>query len=139
MKAVLEEILGRRTYSKLKENGSLKDWKYEIARLIDSIELSIKSTIRVADSDWYNDIDMLLQHGRESIKSSQTISDLFASLASTLTRLCFLQIGFVPRRMDIDRIPQSSRYWTLDIHRSVQYVQTQGQKEALCMFKKQRK
>ena len=139
MKAVLEQILGGDAYRKLKETGTLKDWKKESVRLLKAIQLSVVSTVRVADGDWHQDVKEVIAMGEGSLASSKSIDETFACLAATLTRLVFLQLGFLPNRMLVNRVGLTEPNWKLDILRSVQYVQDERQKSKLEAYRSKRR
>jgi len=134
LKAVLEQILGKATYRRLKETSDLKDWRGETARLLEAIQLSVTDTVQVADHEWYREMGETIEHGSKLLASSKSIDELLASLAATLTRLVFLQLGFVPLRRHQDRAVLRKGNWRLDGHRSVQFVQTEQQKQNLATF-----
>lgn len=52
LKAAFEQILGKRTYRKLKETATLSDWKVETKKLLKAIELSHIETVKVADAEF---------------------------------------------------------------------------------------
>ncbi len=132
LKAVLEEVLGHPVYLKLKETGTIADWRKATTRLLDAILLSITSTVLVADQNWREEIASLVLHGKETIRSCERAGDLFAALSAILTRLVFLLIGSVPSRHRCRKtVPLTADFWTLNQYRSVQYVQTAEQKQAL--------
>src|SRR5216683_2135203 len=87
LKAALEALLGHRVYSRLKETATLRDWKDEIQRLLRAIKIAIKSTVEIADDDWFADIDSILEIGKTQIAESKTAAELFACLSATLARL----------------------------------------------------
>jgi hypothetical protein len=96
MKAVLEQLFGRRCYMKLKETGNLKDWKVESERLLRAIEVATDSTVEIADPKWRSDVKDALDLGQRHVAGAESITSLFAHLCSTLTRLVFLQLGCFP-------------------------------------------
>ena len=61
LKAVLEELLGHRVYLRLKETATLRDWKREIQKLLRAIKIAVKSTVEIADDDWFAGIDSILE------------------------------------------------------------------------------
>ena len=138
LKAVLEQILGKATYRRLKETGDLKDWRGETARLLEAIQLSVTDTVQVADHEWYREMGETIEHGRKLLASSKSIDELLANLAATLTRLVFLQLGLVPLSRQQDRAVLRKGNWRLDGLRSVQFVQTEQQKQNLAKFWKRR-
>jgi hypothetical protein len=132
MKAVLEEAFGHLVYLKLKETTAMRDWRKETIRLLDALALAINSTVAIADQEWRDDIVDAISHGKKTIKGSSTISDLFAALSAALTRIVFMQIGQMPsRRRRARTVPLKAEFWTFNSYRSVQYVQTTTQRQAL--------
>lgn len=132
MKAFLERILGHPVYFKLKDYASLKEWKKATIRLLDAVELAINSTVKIADQEWRDDIADAIRLGRDLIRGSDTSSALFAVLSAALTQIVFLQIGLMPSRPFHGKTaPLTADFWTLNRHRSVQYVQTAAQRQAL--------
>ena len=129
LKAVFEQILGKRAYRKLKETAGLADWKVETRKLLKAIELSIAETVKVADTELYKEANQILELGRIHIKGVKDISELFASLSATLTRIVFLQIGYMPTHGRVESVSLTARNWNLACVRSVQYVQSIAQKE----------
>ena len=129
LKAVLEELLGHRVYSRLKETATLRDWKDVIQKLLRAIKIAIQSTVDIADDDWFADIDSILELGKTQIAESKTTTELFASLSATLSQIVFLQIGFLPLgRQQKETIPLTKEWWTLTSVRTVQYVQNNEQR-----------
>ena len=129
LKAVLEQLLGRRVYLRLKETGTLRDWKVELRKLLRAIKLSIKLTVEIADDQWFVDVYNTLELGQKQIGDSKTVTALFAHLSATLTRLVFLQIGYFPSgRYHKQTIPITKEWWTLKGVRTVQYVQSGEQR-----------
>lgn len=129
LKAVFEQVLGERTYQKLKETATLSDWKTETRKLLRAIELSIAETVKVADAEFHQEVKQILELGHSLIKSTKEISELFASLSAILTRLVFLQIGFIPNNHQMESVSLSQKNWNLACVRSVQYVQSIEQKD----------
>lgn len=130
LKAALEQILGNRTYRKLKETATLSDWRLETKKLLKAIELSINETVRVADAEFHTETKAILELGQTHITAAKEISELFASLAATLTRLAFLQIGYIPTHHGIESISLAQKNWNLSYVRSVQFVQSVEQKKS---------
>ena len=135
LKATFEELFGRPMYMELKENTDLADWKNASNKLLDAIRFSIRSSVHTADDEWFASIEDAIQRGRDHIKLARTASDLFASLSATLIHIVFTQIGFMPTRGSREKtVPLTKEYWEFDRFRSVQYVQTKEQKEALAGY-----
>jgi hypothetical protein len=138
LKAAFEQILGRRTYRKLKETATLSDWKVETKKILKAIELSIAETVKVADAEFYKEAKQLIELGHIHIKSAKDISELFASLSATLTRIIFLQIGYIPAHNSLESVPLTQKNWNLACVRSIQYVQSTEQKEVAKRIKDRR-
>jgi len=129
LKAALEELLGHRAYLHLKETATLRDWKEQIRKLIQAIKIAIKSTVEIADDDWFEDIDKILELADGLISASNNVTGLFANLSAALARLVFIQIGFLPLgRQRIDSVRLTKEWWTLNKVRTVQYVQNNEQR-----------
>jgi len=145
IKAVFEQILGKASFMKIKDYGSLAIWKAETVRLLKTIEYSIDTTVEVADEDWRGEIHTEIRYGITCIQSASEIGELFSNLSATLVKVVFLQIGFLPLghsnlRFTPPLIPQN---WKLNPVRSVQYVQSEQQRlaqkriqEAKCISRK---
>jgi hypothetical protein len=129
MKSLLERILGRSSFRRVKDYAPLAVWKAESRKLIRAVALSIESTVLVVDDEWKNEVKHLLDHGISRIELSSSIDELFASVAATFGELAFLLVGFVPNgHSRVDRIPLIAQNWKLDPLRSVQYVQSPAQR-----------
>lgn len=140
MKDVMEQLFGKRVYLRLKETANLKDWKDSTIKLLGAILLASESSTAVADDDWRNEIKDTVTVSINLISSADHISDLFSSLAATLTRIVFVQIGCVPNhRLAHRTVRLTKEWWTLSRYRSVQYVQNEAQKAALIQVREQRK
>jgi hypothetical protein len=145
MKAVLERTLGRATFEKLKDAGTLADWKKALIRLLDAIKLSVDATVTVVDPDWRTEIIQILNDGRSALPKHKHIDELFTSFSATLVELVFLQLGHIPSNATLvsnsstreapiklqRTVPLKPEYWTLRRFRSVQYVQTHQQHDNL--------
>jgi hypothetical protein len=139
MKAVLEQLFGRRCYMKLKETADLKEWKVECKRLLRAVEVSIEATVEIADTEWRSEIAGVLELGRRHLASARSITSMFAHLSATLTRIVFLQIGQLPSRGNVEAIPVVAKNWCLNAHRSVQYIQTVEQSAAVARLSARRR
>jgi hypothetical protein len=139
LKTTLETLLGERTHMRLKGAASLRSWKDEVLKLLRAIEVSVKSTVEIADTDWFEEIDSVLERGRVDIARSKSATSLFANLSSTLTELVFIQLGCFPKGRRRETIPLTKRWWTLRWVRSVQYVQTNIQRQTAQELRDKRK
>lgn len=76
------------------------------------------------------DVSELITHGIERLTTSRSIDELHAAAAATLGELAFLQLGFVPKaHCDVESVPLNARNWKMNPVRTVQYVQTDKQRE----------
>src|SRR5579872_1574344 len=129
LKAALETLLGHRVYLRLKETATLRDWKDEVQKLLCAIGVAVKSTVEIAEGDWFEEIDSTLKRGQNYVAASKSVTALFAHLAATLAELVFIQLGFLPLgRQSKETIPLTKGWWTLNSVRSVQYVQNNNQR-----------
>jgi hypothetical protein len=127
LKQTLEEIFGKDAWYDLKECTSLSKWKKRLCALLAAIKISIHETVRIADPEWFEEADALLERGNSAIKIAKSSDELFSTLSAFLIRLAFHQIGFIPRRITMKKVTLAKAYWRLDLKRSVQYVQTLDQ------------
>ena len=51
MKAAMEQLFGRDSFAKLKETGSLAEWKGESLRLLKAADVAIDNSVAVADDE----------------------------------------------------------------------------------------
>ena len=129
LKAAFEQVFGKSAFAELKECSDFKIWKKHCLKLLSAIGVAVHETVKIVDEEWFEEIDVHLEHGKEITKTAKSADELFASLSATLMRIVFLQIGFVPRRHSMDKVPLSKEYWKLDSVRSVQYVQSKEQRD----------
>jgi hypothetical protein len=140
LKDVLEQLFGKATYDRVKETAGLREWKAETTKLLKAIEIAISATVQVADDAWRDEIRDILKLGRRHIATSRSVTALFAHLSATLTRLVFIQIGFLPLGHYRDRVvPLTAKRWKLDPVRTVQYVQSADQRAtAQCLHQRRK-
>ena len=131
MKAVMEQLFGRETFARLKESGGPAEWKTESLRLLKAFDVAIENSVAVADDEWRNEAKTILDLGRAHMASASTAADIFCALASTFTRMSFHQLGMIPTRATMSSVTLAARFWRLDAYRSVQYVQTDEQRQTL--------
>jgi predicted secreted protein len=132
MKSVLEELFGHSVYMRLKETGTIQDWRRETRRLLDAIQLTSNSTVEITDQNWRDEMAEIIDHGKRNIAKAKHIDDLFCYLSAALTRIVFLQLGNIPLRPRTpDLVPLTKAWWTLTGFRSVQYTQTDRQRTNL--------
>lgn len=130
VKALIEHLFGRDEYLKIKMGGSMSDWRKASVKLLDAIELSVKSTVEVADADWFKEVTLEIGHGKDSVRKADSIDALLSSLVAALAKLVFIQLGNLPQHWQHKTTPLTPQWWTLTGFRSVQYVQNDKQKSA---------
>jgi hypothetical protein len=130
VKAIIEKLFGRAAFMKIKMGGSMRDWVNTSIKLLDAIDLSVKSTVRIADEDWFKEIADTISRSKDRIHKADTIDVLFSYLVQALTELVFIQLGNFPQHRLYETTPLKSEWWTFTGYRSVQYVQNEKQKAA---------
>jgi len=131
LKSAIEDVLGRKAWLELKETTSTKTWRRYALKLIDAVELSINTTVLIRDEEWALEVKSNLEHGRELVRIAASPEDSIAALSATLLKQVFLQLGHAPSRKMVESVPLKAANWCFTGFRSVQYVQTQDQREAL--------
>jgi hypothetical protein len=129
-KALIEKLFGRAAFMKIKMGGSMRDWRDASNKLLEAINLSVKSTVKIVDEDWLREFDNTISHGRDLLRIANTIDDLLSSLVETLAEIVFIQLGNFPLHRTSYTTPLTPKLWTLTSFRTVQYVQTEDQKKA---------
>lgn len=138
LKSAIEDLLGNRAWLDLKESTSTTTWRRYGQKLLDAIALSIRSTIKVRDDDWIEEIHSNLEHSRELMRIAETPEDVIAALAAALLRQVFLQMGHAPSRKTVNSVSLKPENWSFDGFRTVQVVQTAEQRENLFRFKQRK-
>lgn len=131
LKAAIEQLLGNKAWLDLKECTSVRTWRKYVLKLFDAVRISITQSIEIRDEAWVVEVHENLDRGAMAAKSAKDIDDLLSVLSATLLRQVFLQIGRLPNRSTARKVTLAREYWTLNSHRSVQYIQTPTQIEAV--------
>jgi hypothetical protein len=131
LKHAIEELFGSEAWYDLKETTSEATWRKYLLKLLKALRISVHESIDVRDKAWIEAVDENLRRGEAAVQSSKDIDDLLSSFTATLLRQVFLQIGMLPTRRDVQKVSLSKENWKLNNHRSVQYVQSKVQIEAL--------
>ena len=130
VKALMEKLFGRAAFMKIKMGGSMSDWRNASLKLLDAIDLSVKSTVEIADEDWFKEIAETIECGKERVRKADTMDDLLSYLVAALAELVFIQLGNFPFHRLSETTPFRAERWTLAGYRSVQYVQSAKQRDA---------
>ena len=129
LKATIEQLFGHVAYSELKECTNLAIWKRYVNKLFNSIEISVRETVEVADEIWFEDLDELITLGKEHVKVAKSADELFAALSATLARIVFHQLGYLPQHTMVGKVTLAKDHWKLNPERTVQYIQSKLQKQ----------
>lgn len=138
LKSAIEDLFGEAAWRDLKECTSLRTWRRYVLKVIDAIELSVKTNIQICDEDWMSQVSSNLEHGRDLARIAKDTDDLVAAFTATLLEQVFLQLGHAPCRKTSRTVTLKAENWRLDGFRTVQIVQTPSQREALFMSKQRR-
>lgn len=138
LKSAIEDLLGEAAWRDLKECTSLTTWRRYVLKIIDAIELSVKTNIQICDEDWMNQVASNLARGRDLAQIANDTDDLLAALTATLLKQVFLQLGHAPQRKTSRNVTLKAENWRLNDFRTVQIVQTPAQREVLFMSKQRR-
>jgi len=128
-KSLLEEIWGKETYLHLKHCSDLRIWKEYASKTLDVSLIAIEENVKIKDDDWQKEIKEIINNGLDGIKGCTSFDCLFSCISSTYIRLSFCQIGFFPITRLNRRSTKRRSEWKLDMIRSVQYVQSNDQKQ----------
>lgn len=131
LKAAIEQLLGNQAWLDLKECTSVRTWRKYVLKLFEVVRISIDQSIEIRDDDWVVEVHENLDRGNVAANSSKDIDDLLSILSATLLRQVFLQIGRLPNRSTARKVTRAGEFWKLNGHRSVQYIQTPTQIEAM--------
>lgn len=139
LKTAIEQILGRDAWYELKETTSVAPWRKCLLKLVAAIRLSIDESVQVADADWLLAVHENLDRGTAHLKKAKGFDELLVTTTAVLLRQVFLQIGQLPDRRGTASVTLSRENWRLNGHRSVQYVQSKEQLEAVFWMAQQRR
>ncbi|MGB9150557.1 MAG: hypothetical protein WCB36_09960 [Burkholderiales bacterium] len=139
LKSTIEQLFGKQAWLDLKETTSLTIWRAYVVKIFNAIEISIHESVAIRDDAWINEISENLERGRNLAKLAKDIETLVSILAAVLLRQVFLQIGQCPSRISGKKVTLSRENWRLNESRSVQYVQSPIQIEAVFWGEQQRR
>jgi len=138
IKGVMEDLFGRDAWYALKESNHIPTWRKYCSKTLHSLQAAANDNIKVSDVSLKEEIKEIIEGGLDSLKREKEIDELINVLASTVIQLSFLQLGLMPRRKG-KKVKSSTRKgaWSLDSYRSIQYIQTEEQKENIFWSKQQ--
>lgn len=128
LKRLMETVLGRNSWAKLKHCQCLKTWKHYCARLLKAHKVTIAASVRVVDAEWMNEVNFEIEHGLKTIESARDFTSLFMNMTACLSTLSFLQAGDIPDFQTDNNVVRDGPKWRMDSLRSVQYIQNKEQK-----------
>lgn len=139
LKSALETIFGSKAWYDLKESNHVPTWRKYCIKTLQSIELAIDATVEIADDDWRKEAKKLIADGISRLDTSKEIDEIISTLAGTLIRVSFHQIGVVPNHKGSPKPPMLKKeLWQLNSFRSVVYLQNQSQREQLFLTKQRK-
>ena len=131
LKSLIERLFGNRAWLDIKHSSDLRRWKKYSNRILAAIEYSAKASIEIVDDEWFEELEKIIVHGKNRIKSAKDTEQLFAALSASLAEISFFQIGRMPdHTMQKHVTLRHPSNWKLNAFRSVQYVQSPKQSEA---------
>jgi hypothetical protein len=98
LKSAIENLFGRDAWYALKESNHLGTWRKYAEKTLKAVELSIKDSVEIYDSDWMEEVSSCLHEGMAQLKLADAIDDVVGVLAGTMLEMSFLQLGHMPRR-----------------------------------------
>lgn len=139
LKSVIENILGSESWYVLKESNHLPTWKKQLQKVIGAIHTSILVTVKICDEEWLEQINDVVDCGKNNVIKATDIEEAIAALSATFINISFLQVGYIPRRKGKpEKITLKKENWNLNLYRTVMYLQTAEQKEAVFWSEQQR-
>jgi len=130
MKSLVENLFGRDAWQEVKHATSVKVWKKYAKKILDAISMTARSTVEIADSEWHEELDSIVEFGKSRLAYANDPEAVFASLAGTLGLINFHQFGRMPSHSHRKRVTlRHPSNWKFDQFRSVQYVQNREQGE----------
>jgi hypothetical protein len=82
-------------------------------KVADAIELSVKSTVKIADEDWFKEIAETIDRSKARVREAAAIDALLSYLVQALAQLVFIQLGNFPERRLAKTTPLTPEWWTL--------------------------
>lgn len=139
-KGVVEDLFGSDAWYALKESNHIPTWRGYCSKVLKSLDLAIEDTVSVCDESWKAQVKRILWHGIGSLGKAKEIDEMIGIVAASVLEVSFLQLGLMPRRKGSDsKVSLRKGAWKLDAFRSVQYVQSEAQKEQLFLSEQQRR
>lgn|GEM_PF-3315499 len=139
-KGVMEDIFGSDAWYALKESNDIPTWRKYCLNALKLLGLAIEDTVTICDASWKEQVKDILNPAIDSLGDAKEIDEMISVVAACTLQLSFLQIGLMPRRKgNRSKVSLRKGSWKLDTFRSVQYVQTDAQREQLFLSDQQRR
>lgn len=139
-KGVVEDLFGSDAWYALKESNHIPTWRDYCLKILKLLGLAIEDTVTVCDDDWKNQVSDILERGIDLLRDAKEIDEMISIVAASALQVSFLQIGLMPRlRGSNPKVSLRKGAWKLDTFRSVQYVQTDAQREQVFLSEQQRR
>lgn len=129
LKFCIEKIFGRAAWAELKDCSTIKEWRKWIVKSLKAHSVCVSETIKIVDSSWKKEYSDLIDEAIKRASTCSTISDLISGYAGDMLKISFLQLGLIPDRGFQKTVSLSPENWRFDRFRSVQYVQSNDQKD----------
>lgn len=137
-KGVVEDLFGSDAWYALKESNHIPTWRDYCLKTLKLLGLAIEDTVTVCDDDWKNQVSDILERGIDLLRGAKEIDEMISIVAASALQVSFLQIGLMPRlRGSNPKVSLRKGAWKLDTFRSVQYVQTDAQREQVFLSEQQ--
>lgn len=137
-KGVVENLFGSDAWYALKESNHIPTWRSYCSKVLKSLGLAVDDTVNVCDESWKREVKRILESGIDSLRKAKEIDEMIGIVAASVIEVSFLQLGLMPRRKGNDlKVSLRKGTWKLDAFRSVQYVQSEVQKEQLFLSEQQ--
>lgn len=128
MKSLVENLFGRRAWLEVKHSTSVRVWRKYSKRILSAISTSARATVEIADSEWHNELNSIVDLGSARLGHAKDTESVFSALAGTLGLISFHQLGRTPSNATREQVSlRHPSNWKLNQYRSVQYVQNQEQ------------
>lgn len=128
MKSLVENLFGRRAWLEVKQSTSVQVWKKYSKRILSAISTSARVTVEIADSEWHDELDSIINLGTVRLEHAKDTEAVFSALAGTLGLVSFHQLGRAPSNALRSQVTlRHPSNWKFNQYRSVQYVQNNEQ------------
>ena len=139
LKSLVENLFGNKAWLEIKHATDVKTWKKYSIKILSAIEFTAMSTVEIADSEWFKELNVLVEFGKKRINSSKSTEEIFAALSASIANISFFQLGRLPNNTRCKQITlRHQGNWKFNEFRSVQYVQNKEQAFAKEQFNKSR-